>query len=298
MAQRYVGLIGVQQQNDTLRQENKRLRAELIQREEQRLENQRLRRLFELRQRSSQVEPILARVVAASSTPLFRSIRIDRGESDGVEVGFAVVNQDGVVGRVAALTADWSDVMLVVDANSSTDVLVQRSRARVRIRGRGRDHVFALGLEFLERTADVEPGDLLLTSGIGSIFPKGLVVGRVVSVENRAFGLYNMAIAEPTVDFRRLEEVMILRSGWRQGTDFESSNSAEESPYVQEDAAIIVPQIPSMVDEELSTDVGAQGTRSSLASPPRGVPAAPPTSEYREAPSVIRDVPGVQGGTP
>ncbi len=221
----YFDLVGVQKDNDRLRSENTRLRGELARREEQRLENERLRLLVGLKARAPQVRMVLARVVATSPTPLFRSLRIDRGEDDGLRLGAAVITHDGLVGRVAALAAGYADVMLMVDPNSSTDVLVQRTRARARVRGLGSDS--KLGVEYLARTADVEPGDVLITSGAGDVFPKGLVVGTVVAVEHGAFGLYQHAEVQPAIDFSRVEAVMVVLDGYSGDTSFEQSQPAE-----------------------------------------------------------------------
>jgi rod shape-determining protein MreC len=230
---RYVALIDVARDNEQLRAENARLASEVAAREEMRLENERLQRLLSLRDRSPIEKAVFARVIAVSPTPLFRSVRIDRGEQDGVHLGAAVVSHAGVVGRVGALGGDWSDVMLLVDANNSTDVLVQRTRARARVRGKGGDRELGIKIEFLGRTEDVAPGDVLITSGAGKVFPKGLVVGRVLSIERAAFGLYQEAAVQPSVDFTRLEELMVLRAGWPGDTTYEET-PPEEAPKVSD----------------------------------------------------------------
>lgn len=215
---RYIALVDVEEENVALREENARLRAVLAQREEQVHENRQLRLLVGLQEEAPELPLVFAGVVATSPTPLFRSLRIDRGRRHGVTVGAAVVNHAGVVGRVGAVGSGWADVMLLADASSSVDVVVQRTRARARVRGTGADGSFGIDLEHLERTADVEPGDLLVTSGLGGTFPKGLPVGKVVSVEQRAFGLYQRARAVPAVDFRRLEAVMVAPRAASKGT--------------------------------------------------------------------------------
>ncbi|MBI5507562.1 MAG: rod shape-determining protein MreC [Deltaproteobacteria bacterium] len=226
----YVYLVGVREENDRLKGDNARLQAEVIRREEYRLENERLRRLLSLKAREPDVKSIVARVIATAPTPLFRSIRVDRGADHGVTLGAAVVNQDGIVGRVAALGGGTADVMLLVDANSSLDVLVQRTRARARVRGSGSDTSFGIEVEYLARTEKVEPGDLLIASGTGPVFPKGLAVGTIVSVERGAFGLYQHATAEPRVDFGRLEEVWVIPAGWPGTASFEEDGAPAPAP--------------------------------------------------------------------
>ncbi|MBI3180189.1 MAG: rod shape-determining protein MreC [Deltaproteobacteria bacterium] len=216
------------EQNERLRAEVAALKEELRAVSEHRLENERLRLLVGLKEQASDVPMIAARVISTSPTPLFRAVRIDKGSRHGVQVGCAVVVHDGVVGRVAALSPFSSDVMLIVDTNSSIDVLVQRTRARARVRGEGGDHGLSLVTEHLARTEEVEPGDLLITSGAGESFPKGLAVGTVAELTRGAFGLYQHARAEPSVDLSRIEDVMVIPAGFPETASFETQG--EEAP--------------------------------------------------------------------
>lgn len=209
----YGALVDVQADNDALRAQLDRLSMQLQTLQEAARENERLHRLLDVQPNVSGRRNLLGQVIATSPSPLFRSLRINRGSRDGVTLGDAVISHAGLVGRIAALSDSVADVMLLTDANSSADVLVQRSRARIRVRGQGGDHALNLDAQYLGRTADVEPGDVLLTSGLGHTFPKGLSVGRVHGVERRAFGLYQRALVRPSVDFSRLEEVMVLLAG-------------------------------------------------------------------------------------
>jgi rod shape-determining protein MreC len=211
VGQRTYGLWQAQVDNQALRQQISRLRAELAANEEIRQENLRLHQLLRIKERAEPLDLLVAQVISTTSTPLFRSVRLDRGRADGLELGAAVLHQDGLVGRVALLGESYADVLLLVDSNSSADVLVQRSRARARLRGQGGDSSLGLEVQYLARTAEVQPGDVLITSGLGNSFPKGLRVGRVTAVSQRAFGLYQQATVEPAVDFHRLETLLVVR---------------------------------------------------------------------------------------
>ena len=221
LAQRYLALVGVQADNERLQTENAGLRRELAAVQEQRLDNERLRLLVGLRERAPSLNMLFAEVIGTGTSPLFRALRIDRGSNDGIVLGDAVVNHDGVVGRIANLGGSHADVMLLVDASNSVDVLVQRTRARARARGQGGDDRLGLDLQYLSRTADIEPGDFLVTSGLGHNFPKGLRVARVNTVEQPTFGLYQRAVAQPSVDFGRLEAVMVILGGYAEDTSLE-----------------------------------------------------------------------------
>jgi rod shape-determining protein MreC len=230
----YIYLVGAEEKNLALNEEVGRLRGQLANGEETRLENERLRGLLAVRERAHGTSMQHARIIAMASTPLFRSVRIDRGTSDGVRVGSAVVNADGVVGRVAAVSSGYADVMLLVDANSSTDVLVQRTRARARVRGFGGDQALGIQVEYLSRTADVEPGDILITSGVGEVFPKGLRVGKVLGTETRAFGLYQNITLDPAVDVAKLEDVLVIVGAWNEATTFETPEVSTYGPVAPE----------------------------------------------------------------
>ncbi len=279
---RYIALVGVEEENEALRTENARLRAALAGGEEQRLENERLERLVHLREGSPEVNPIFARIIATSPTPLFRSVRIDCGTSDRIHVGAAVVSHDGVVGRVAAVSGGWADVMLLVDAASSIDVVVQRTRSRARVRGLGGDKELGIKVEYLTRTEDVAPGDILITSGVGTVFPKGLRVGKVTSIERGAFGLYQGATVEPSVDFRRIEEVMVIPRGWPRDANFEKHGRGPREADFDGD--------PPAPEGEGAAPVAA-ANRPPTGGPPAAALAAPPAKEPLPAASPEEPLP-------
>jgi rod shape-determining protein MreC len=267
---RYVSLFNLQEENDRLKAENAQLSAEVAAREEESHENERLRQMVGLRERAPAVKMLFAEVIGTSPSPLFRSIRIDRGSRDGIELGAAIVSHEGVVGRVAKLSENYADVILLVDSNSSTDVLVQRTRARARIRGLGGDDGLGIEVQYLARTADVQPGDALITSGLSQAFPKGLLVGRVMSVEKRAFGLYQRAQVLPSVDFSRLEGVMVIVAGYPKDATFEATDVDEVGPV---GPVIDAPANPS---PSLPDAVAPAAPEPAAPEPPRGLPGGSP----------------------
>ena len=209
----YIALVDVHEDNQTLKSQNDKLRLQLIEMEEYKVEALRLRKELAMQAQFAKLNILSAQVIGISPSPLFRSIRINVGTMDGVKLGQAVLSAQGVVGRVAATSWKHADVMLIVDGNSSVDVFVQRSRVRARVRGIGRDDGMGLEFEYLTRTADIEPGDIVLASGLGSVYPKGFLLGRVLKVKSRAFGLHQDAIVEPAVDFSSLETVSVVVTG-------------------------------------------------------------------------------------
>ena len=181
----YFYFVGLRAGNDGLRAENDRLRGELAADWETAAENERLREMLAF-QKETPGTLLAASVIAADSASFAKGLRIDRGSRHGVGRNMAVVTPNGVVGRVVEVSLLHSDVQLVTDGRSAVPVRVQRTRAQGVLEGLagGICH-----LKYVSRADDVEAGDVVITSGLGGIFPRGLVAGTVVSVEKREFGV-------------------------------------------------------------------------------------------------------------
>lgn len=206
----YVYLVDVKSDNARLAFENARLEERVRKLELQEVENRRLRKLMGLRE-SLPGDVVSAQVIAKDVTEFFRVIRLtlDRGGHD-IRIDMPVVTLGGVVGTVQRVAGSSVDVKMVVDPNSAVDVVSERTGARGIIRGTGDLTKYLLRVEYAERTDEVDVGDLVVTSGMGRRFPKGVPVARVTRVVRRDFGIYQEVEAMPTVDFSRLEEVLIL----------------------------------------------------------------------------------------
>ncbi len=185
-----------------------RLELEKQRYEEQRLENDRLRALLDLKQ-SLPVPTMAATVLANSFRGATKTCILDRGSRAGLKADMPVVNPQGVVGRLWSVGPGISKVQLLIDASGGVAVLVQRTRVQGVLVGRG-DQL--LELRYISTIDDVRAGDLLLTSGQDRIYPRGLPVGVVAAVEESG-GLLRRVTAVPRVDFDRLEEVLVLTRG-------------------------------------------------------------------------------------
>lgn len=201
----YLFLVDTAAENEALVAENRTLKELLTQSDEVRLENQRLRRLLDFKE-SQEIETLPARVVAEDASSWFRTIMIDKGEEHGVSEGLPVVVAEGVVGRVVRSSSRFARVLLVTDASSAVASLLQGNRARGVCRGEGE----RLSFDFVLRQEEVRVGDRIVTSGMGGVFPKGLVVGSVKTVDRMEFGLFQSITVSPAVDFSHLEEVLVL----------------------------------------------------------------------------------------
>jgi rod shape-determining protein MreC len=195
-----------------MRTENQRLRHQLadaqIQLQQERALAQRsgeLTRLLDLRSRVALVTTA-AEVIAASATPDFRTVTIGKGTTAGLRPDMAVLAPEGVVGRVIVPSARAAKVQLLIDRNAAAGALVERTRAQGVAMGTGEE---SLHLEYLLGTSDVKVGDVVVTSGIDGIYPKGFVIGRIDYVE-RAGGAYRQIRIQPAADFTSLEEVLVV----------------------------------------------------------------------------------------
>ena len=208
----YVYLVDVKADNDKLSYENARLRARVSELKAAEVENRRLRRLLGLREAIAD-ELVSAVVVGKDTTEYFRvaQLVLDNPGS-GVRPNMPVISLEGTVGTVLRVAGDRVDVQLTHDSGFGVDVVVERTGARGFVRGTGDRSRYAVRVEYVQRTDEVDVGDLLLTSGVGCRFPKGIPVARVTSVDRRDFGIYQSVTAEPTVDFSRLAEVLIVLS--------------------------------------------------------------------------------------
>jgi rod shape-determining protein MreC len=138
-----------------------------------------------------------------------------------------VIALEGAVGTIERVAGEKVAVQLAVDSAFGVDVVVERTQARGFVRGTSERARYAVRVEYVHRSDEVEIGDLLVTSGFGCRFPKGIPVARVTKVQKGTFGIYQPVEAEPTVDFSRLEEVLIILN------DSEDCDSAVKSRKVR-----------------------------------------------------------------
>lgn len=206
--QEIAGLARIRAENLRLREETERITALEGELAELRSENARLREALEL----VQEEPyrfMAARVVARNPDNWFGTALVNKGTAHGLKKGMTVVTPRGLVGRVVNLTPHTATVLLITDPESGVGGIIASSRDAGVVQGQAGEHSL-LRMKFFSRQANVQPGDIVLTSGLGSIFPKGIAIGRVVEVGRSESGLLLYAEVEPFADINRLEEVLIL----------------------------------------------------------------------------------------
>lgn len=189
-----------------LKKENVLLKEKLVLYEELQRRTLRLEKLLSLKE-SLPCSSIAAEVIAVSGNNYFLTITVNKGEKHGITKNYIVVTPEGIVGRVIETASLSSKVLLITDPRSAVAGLISKNRTRAVIQGTGKNLCKVI---VEDPFAQVEEGDIVITSGLGGIFPKGLVVGKITKVErNRGTGEINVAYLKPAVDLFRLEEVLI-----------------------------------------------------------------------------------------
>jgi rod shape-determining protein MreC len=202
----YFYLVSVAKENDQLKRDLGQATEKNNQLNEVALSNLRLRNLLNFKKTLS-VRVLSAEVIAKDPSPWFKSIIIDKGNEGGIEKGLPVVIAEGVVGQVIEVSRKNSKVLLVIDQNSAVDALVQRTRSRGVVKGESTEKC---QLKYVLRKHDVKVGDTVISSGLDGVFPKGLRIGRVSSVNRPDSGIFQAVAISPYVDFEKLEEVLII----------------------------------------------------------------------------------------
>lgn len=206
--EKYFWLIGVQEENQELRARLEKIEGDVALLQEFKAENDRLRVLLDFA-RTTELSGVVGSVIGYDPSGWVKGIIVNRGSSHGIGVGMAVVHARGVVGQVVAVSPSVSRVLLISDHSSGVDAVVQGSRARGVVEGSG----YGMSeLRYINREFTIKPSELVLTSGMDGVFPKGLVIGSVGEVQVGGAGLFQTVEVKPAVDFTRLEEVLILSS--------------------------------------------------------------------------------------
>jgi len=197
----------VRTENLALRADNERLRVQSLQVRETDQENQRLRRLLALRDRVP-LRTLTGEIIGREGGGWARSLTVNRGRADGITQQMPVIVPEGLVGRVAQVRSGASVVQLLNDPTSTVGAVVQRTRTPGLVEGEPGGGV---RFKFMARDGTgVTAGDLIVTSGLGTLFPKGIPVGRVTAIEDKGSALFHFAVVAPVVDFARLDEVLLL----------------------------------------------------------------------------------------
>jgi len=199
----------LQKRNAALQKQVDELIVENVQLRERAAENAALRDMLGFRQVKPALAPLGAEVIGRDPSNLLSYLILDHGAADGVARGMPVITVRGLVGQITEVSPRTAKVLLITDVSSSVSALVQESRATGVVQGQlgGR-----LIMRYIPQTQKVEVGNVILTSGLGGKFPKGIVIGQVTAVHQRDVELFQEAEIRPSVDFHALEMVLVVQS--------------------------------------------------------------------------------------
>ncbi|HQK99956.1 MAG TPA: rod shape-determining protein MreC [Smithellaceae bacterium] len=203
---RYVYLVNLQEENRRLRRTIDELNSDLVRFREDHLEADRLRQNLAL-ERHYDFKFVAAYVIGREQAALSKTIMINKGSAHGLKTGMPVVASPGLIGRLTDVSWHAAKVLLIIDESSNVDVLVQRTRVQSILRGAGPRSCL---LKYVSKIHDVKEGDLVITSGMSNVFPKGILIGVVSGVDRQDVGLFANVRVSPFADFSKLEEVMII----------------------------------------------------------------------------------------
>jgi rod shape-determining protein MreC len=201
----YIYLVDLKKDNDQLKEKIIEYQAKTVTYREALATNARLSKLLELKE-TLPPPRITARIIGRDPSQWFKTFSIDRSSSDGVMKGMPVITSEGIVGQIIDGGSKRAKVLQTIDANSAIEVRIQNTRTKGIIKGTGTSY----RLLYVPKNNTVNKGDLLVTSGLGGVFPKGLAVAVVSSVVSNRRGMFLDIEAEPVVDFSRLENVIVI----------------------------------------------------------------------------------------
>lgn len=201
----------IKEENKSLKDKVYSLENSAVLIKELQMENQRLKEMLDFKEQSYFYDMVGAKVVGRNMSNWFETILIDKGKQSGIDINMAVVTNKGLVGRVIETADNWSKVLLIIDQKSSVSAMIQRTRDNGIIKGQIEpENKGYCQMVYLPIDSNVLPEDLVISSGLGGIFPKGLIIGEVIKIEQQENELLKIATIKPAVDFQRLEEVFII----------------------------------------------------------------------------------------
>ena len=203
---RYLFIVNTREENERLKKDLAELQNEIFTLKEVQKENERLKRLLDFG-KDIERKKVLAQIVARDSSSEFKVLRINKGESHGLKLLSPVITQTGLVGYVYRLSPSYADVLTILDQNNRVDAIVSRTRTHGILEGRSG---FTCQFKYVSRTEKLEVEDEIITAGLGEIYPKGIKVGTITKIDKENFGITQKIEVTPSVDFDKLEEVVVL----------------------------------------------------------------------------------------
>ncbi|HIL88515.1 MAG TPA: rod shape-determining protein MreC [Deltaproteobacteria bacterium] len=201
----YLNLVETQAENQQLKQRIAALQQQLNQFREESIQYRRLKHQLAFAKQNPD-KKVFAEIIGESADNIHQIRIINRGQKDGIHRNLAVLLKEGVVGHIQAVSPFQSVVQLITDRRSRVPALIQRNR----VRGLAFGTHHSLELRQINRRAEIKEGDRVITSGLGRMYPKGVLLGTVVEVKHKSYELFKTAVLEPAINFDQIEEVFVI----------------------------------------------------------------------------------------
>ncbi|PRR82443.1 rod shape-determining protein MreC [Clostridium vincentii] len=207
----FLNFSDVKEENKEITKENKELQSELTQKSDLEAENERLRALLDFKEQRDNYNYIATNIMGFSGGGIIDGYIVDKGQDDGIEKGMVVIAANGLVGKVSSVGSNWSIIQAIINENIKVGVMVESTRESGILEGyTDNSNNNLVKVTNLPIDSTIKPGDKIITSGVGELYPKEIQVGEVISVEEDRVSVMKTAIVKPTVDFNKLEELFIV----------------------------------------------------------------------------------------
>ena len=206
---RFFGTIKyLNQENETLKKENKKLASEITELKETAWENKLLRKQLDLSPKKD-LKLISSFIIGKSSPEFGQYIIIDKGRNSGIEKNQAVIASSGIlIGKVIETSSKTSKILLITDINSSVSAIIQETRASGIVKG---EHGIGLIMEMIPRGEEIKSEQTVITSGLEGFFPKGLLIGKIKNAISSPSSIFQKAIIEPAINIQELEMIFVVK---------------------------------------------------------------------------------------
>jgi rod shape-determining protein MreC len=281
----YADLRQVRRENEQLKRSLEQLKLEQARILQDAEQGRRLQALLAFKEQFI-AKTVASQVIGSSGTDLARVVYIDRGSSDGVKPGMAVITPEGIVGKISRADRNTSQVLLISDPQSGAGVIIERLRLNGILKGSTAGYPEVLNVMADEK---IQVGDRIITTGGDHVFPKGLPVGSVESfAPDRERDPFLSIKVRPAVNLGRLEEVLVITELAERGIE---SQSAEAAPQRASD--ILAERLPSVPKKAEETPPAGATRQARADSVPEGVdaPARPAPQPPAPAPPTVEDQP-------
>ena len=208
----FLNFSDVKEENKNLKNENEELKEKLSQYSDLEEENTRLKSVLDFEETRSQYDYISTNIIHYAGAGVVDGYVVDKGSKDGIEVGMVVIASEGLVGRVSKVGGNWSIIQCIINENIKVSVMPESTRENSGILEgyTDRNKNMYTKIQYLPMDSQIKEGDVVLTSGLGLVYPKEIRVGEVLSVEEDKVKVMKSAIVKPFVDFEKLEELFLI----------------------------------------------------------------------------------------